>query len=140
MKIGSVDFLAKMNNMNSENFFKQMFYDIWQGNDINKIGKYYSKHFIEEIYFDKEGEEKIAHTMNYDDIIQQSLYLKNNYKNTTVYFKNILSAENNNIAVNFHSQFTEIKTEKQINRYVAGIWHIDHESKIDHVWAVVVEK
>jgi len=140
LKISSADFLVRINNMNSESFFKQMFYDVWQGNDIDKIGEYYSKNFIEEIYFDKGNDEKITHTMNYDDIIQQSVYLKNNYKNTIVYFKNILSAENNNIAVNFHSQFTEIETGKQINRYVAGIWHIDHENKIDHVWAVVVEK
>lgn len=132
--------LGAIHNMNTENFFKQMFYDIWQGNDIAKISEYYSKNFIEEIYIDKNDDEKIAHTMNYTDIIQQAKYLKENYKNTIVDFKNILSAENNHIVVNFHSQFTEIKTEKRINRYVAGTWHLDHENKIDRVLAVVVEK
>lgn len=122
--------------MNSEKFFKEMYFNIWQGNDLSRFDEYYSKDFQEIIGVSDENQLPIELKMNYDDLLKQAKWQKENYKNTTIDIKKIVG-EGKYISVTFYSSSIDKKTGELRHRYVCGIWGLNHDNKINRVWAVV---
>lgn len=123
--------------MNVEKFFKEMYHNIWQSNDLSKLDAYYAKDFEETVYVSDEKNKPIELQMKYDDIVKNAKWQKDNYKDTTFEIKKIVAGENNHISVNFYSTSIYKKTGEPRHRYVCGIWRLNRENKINRVWAVV---
>ncbi|MDF1794898.1 MAG: hypothetical protein P1U63_00015 [Coxiellaceae bacterium] len=121
--------------MNAETFFKSMYFDIWQGNSIEKLSDYYSESFQEIVDFTDENNEAITESLDYQDLIQRSRFKKENYKNTTLDIKRFVACKNT-ITVYFYSNSIDKSTDELIQRRVCGIWQLDEDNKIDKVWAV----
>ncbi len=123
--------------MNAEKFFKEMYYNIWQSHDLSRFDDFYAKNFEETISVSDENRQPIELRMHYDDLVRQAKWQRENYKDTTIDIKKIVSAEENSISVHFYSTSVEKNTGKLRHRCVCGIWHLNRENKIDRVWAVV---
>ena len=123
--------------MNFEKYFKEMFYNIWQGNDLNKIDVYYAKDFEETVSVADENNMPLELTMNYIDLVNHAQWYKENYKNITLDIKKIVTTQDNHISVYFYSSSIDKKTDELKHRWVCGIWRLNKENKISRVWAVV---
>ncbi len=123
--------------MNAEKFFKEMYYNIWQGKDLSKFERYYSNDFEETIDVSDENKSPLELHMNFHDLIEQAKWQKENYKNTTIDIKKLVSNGNDHISVHFYSTSIEKRTGEIKHRCVCGIWRLNKENKIDRVWAVV---
>ena len=123
--------------MNVEKYFKEMYADIWQGNNLNKIDDYYAKDFEETISVCDENKNPIEINMKYSDLVNQATWQKENYGNTTFEIRNIVEGLDNHISVYFYSSSVDKKTGELRHRYVCGIWHLNQNKQIDRVWAVV---
>jgi hypothetical protein len=123
--------------MNAEKFFKEMYHYIWQSHDLSKFDDYYAKDFQETIDVSDANKQPLELRMNYDDLVKQAFWQKENYKDTTIVIKKIIVGEGNHISVNFYSTSIERKTGDLHHRCVCGIWRLNKENKIDRVWAVV---
>jgi len=123
--------------MNAENFFKEMFYNIWQSHDISRLDDFYAKDFQEIIAMTDDDHKPFEVSMNYAYMVEQAQLHKDNYKDTTLDIKKAVATADNHIAVNFYSSAVNRETGILRYRYVCGIWRLNHENKIDRVWAVV---
>jgi hypothetical protein len=123
--------------MNAEKFFKEMYANIWQGNDLTKFDQFYSKDFEETISVSDDDKNPIELKMRYDDLFDQAKWQKENYKNTTFQMIKLVASGADYISVHFYSSSIEKNTGEIKHRYVCGIWHLNKENKIDRVWAVV---
>jgi hypothetical protein len=123
--------------MNAEKFFKEMYYNIWQSNDLSKFDHFYAKDFEETISVSDDNKQPLELQMNYDDLVKQARWQKESYKSTTIDIKKIVVSEGGYISVHFYSTSIEKNTGELRHRYVCGIWHLNKENKIDRVWAVV---
>lgn len=123
--------------MNIEKYFKDMFFNIWQGNDLNKIDDFYAKDFKETVSVSNENKEPVELNMSYADIVSQAKWQNQTYQNTTIDIKKIIAGEDNHISVYFYSSSIDKKTGKLKHRCVCGIWRLNEENKINRVWAVV---
>lgn len=121
---------------NAENFFKEMYYFIWQSNDLSKFDDYYAKDFYETISVSNQKNNPIELTMDYNELKQQAIWHQEKYYNTTVDFKKIIGNECH-IAVNFQATSIYKPTDELQHRCAAGIWQLNEENKIDRAWAVV---
>lgn len=122
--------------MTAENFFKSMYFDIWQSNNIDKIDDYYAKSFEEIIDTTDEKKEPVTISLGYQGIVDQATFQKEHYKDTTLEIKKI-TANDDHIAAHFYSTSIDKRTNEIRHRCVCGIWHLDNDGKIDRVWAVV---
>ncbi|OGO94873.1 MAG: hypothetical protein A3F10_05555 [Coxiella sp. RIFCSPHIGHO2_12_FULL_42_15] len=123
--------------MDVKKFFQEMYFHIWQGNDLSKIDDFYANDFEETVCVSDENKQPIELTMAYNDIVKQAKWQKNNYQNTTIDIKKIVAGVDNHISVNFYSSSIYKKTGELRHRCVCGIWRLNQENKIDRVWAVV---
>lgn len=123
--------------MDAEKFFKEMYFNIWQSNDLSKFDDYYAKDFGETISVSDEDKRPIELQMNYDDLAKQAKWQKDNYEDTTLDVKKLVASEDNHISVSFYSTSIEKKSGELRHRCVCGIWRLNQENKIDRVWAVV---
>ena len=124
--------------MNAENFFREMFHNIWQSHDISRIGDYYASTFEETIQsWDEQQQKPVELRMDYQYMVEQAALHKAHYRDTTLDIQKIVPGEKNHISVNFYSSSVNRKTGKTRYRYVCGIWRLNTENKIDRVWAVV---
>lgn len=123
--------------MDAEKFFKEMYYNIWQSNGLNKFDDFYAKDFEETISVSDENREPIELRMNYDDLVRQAKWQKETYRDTTLDIKKIVAGQGNYISVHFYSTSIEKTTGELRHRCVCGIWRLNKENKIDRVWAVV---
>ena len=123
--------------MNAEKFFKQMYFDIWQSNNLNKLDDYYAREFQETVQFSDDNKQPIELNMNYDDLTRQAKWQAETYEDTTFEIKKITASNGNHIAVHFYSTSIVKQTGELRHRCVCGIWHLNEENKIDRVWAVV---
>ena len=123
--------------MNVEEYFKEMYANIWQGNDLNKLDDYYAKDFEEAISVCDENKNPIEIKMKYDDLVRQAIWQKENYENTTLELRKIVKGLDNHISVYFYSSSRDKKTGELRHRYVCGIWRLNLHKQIDRVWAVV---
>ncbi len=124
------------NNMDAGAFFKSMYFDIWQSNNIDKIDDYYAKNFTETIDTTNDKKEPIELSLDYQGIVDQAHFQKENFKDTTFEIKKLTSTSTD-ISVHFFSTSIDIKTNELKYRCVCGIWQLNNEGKIDRVWAVV---
>ncbi len=122
--------------MNAENFFKTMYFDIWQSNNIGKIDVYYAENFTESIDTTNEKKEPVELELDYQGIVNQAHFQKENYKDTTFEIKKLVSTSDH-ISVHFYSTSIDKTTNEIKHRCVCGIWRLDEKGKIDRVWAVV---
>ncbi len=123
--------------MNIEEYFKEMYFNIWQSNDLSKIDKYYAKDFEETISVCDENKNPIELRINYNDIVKQAKRQKETYKDTTFSIKKIVSSVDNHISIYFYSSFIDKKTGELRHRFVCGIWRLNQNNQINRVWAVV---
>ncbi|HSX03298.1 MAG TPA: hypothetical protein VLG76_01065 [Rhabdochlamydiaceae bacterium] len=123
--------------MNTEKFFKEMYRDIWQSKDLSQFERYYSKDFEETISVSDENKNPLELHMNYQDLLEQAKWQKENYKDTTIDIKKLVASGNDHISVYFYSTSIEKRTGEIKHRCVCGIWRLNKEKKIDRVWAVV---
>ncbi len=123
--------------MPAEQFFKIMFFNIWQGHDLNRIDEFYARDFQEMISVADDQKRPIVSNLDYDDLVQFAHWYKENYQNTTLDIKKIVAGDNQHISVYFYSSSIEKKTQELRHRWVCGIWHLNESHKIDRVWAVV---
>ncbi len=123
--------------MNAEKFFKEMYYYIWQSNDISKFDDYYAKDFEETISVCDDNKQPIEFKMNYEDLARVAVWQKENYKDTTFEIKKLVASDGNYISVHFYSTSIEKQTGELRHRCVCGIWRLNKENKINQVWAVV---
>lgn len=123
--------------MNVKEFFQEMYFNIWQSNDLSKFGDFYANSFEETVYVSDENKQPIEITMTYDDIVKQAKWQKDNYQNTTIDIKKIVAGIDNHISVSFYSSSIYKKTGELRHRCVCGIWRLNQDNKIDRVWAVV---
>ena len=123
--------------MNKEIFFKEMFFNIWQGHDLTKFDKFYARDFEEIVHVSDKNQLPIEIGMNYDNLVDQAKWYQEHYTDVTLKINKIIGAENNHLCVNFYSSSIFKKTGELHHRYVSGIWKINHDNKIDRCWAVV---
>lgn len=123
--------------MNHEEFFKQMFFNIWQGNDVTKFNDFYAKDFEETVNVSNKDQLPIELSMTYNELSVQAKWYKEHYTDVTLKINKIIGAENNHICVNFYSSSIFKSTGELHHRYVSGIWRLNRANKIDRVWAVV---
>ncbi|MDN3506684.1 MAG: hypothetical protein P0S96_05600 [Simkaniaceae bacterium] len=123
--------------MDLEKFFKEMYYNIWQSNDLSKFDDYYAKDFRESISVSDDEKRPIELQMDYNDLVKQAHWQKENYEDTTIDFKKVVVSDDNHISVSFYSTSIEKKSGELRHRCVCGIWRLNKENKIDRVWAVV---
>ncbi len=79
--------------------------------------------------------ELITVSLDYQGIVQQSRFKKENYTNTTLEIKKLVAC-NNTISVYFYSSSIDKKTDELKYRRICGIWQLNEDNKIDRVWAV----
>tara|TARA_R110000868_G_scaffold8205_3_gene42550 strand:- start:142488 stop:142877 length:390 start_codon:yes stop_codon:yes gene_type:complete len=123
--------------MDVETYFKDMYYNIWQSHDIGRFDEFYAKDFHETIMTSDDSKQPVQLQMNYDELKAQTIWQKDNYKDTTIEYKKIIAGEGSHISVCFYSTSTYIPTGDLHHRCVSGIWHINNNHQIDHVCAVV---
>lgn len=123
--------------MNIEKFFKDMFFNLWQGNDVTRFDEFYTKDFEESVDVSDKNQLPIELKMNYDELAKQVLWYKEHYTDVTFDIKKIIGDSNKHICVNFYSSAIYKKTGELHHRYVCGIWHLNYDNKIDRVWDVV---
>lgn len=123
--------------MDVEKYFKEMYFYIWQSNDLSKLDQYYAKDFAEVIQVCDDNKKPIEFNMQYADIVKQAKWQKDSYKDTTFEIKKIVAGADNHISVHFYSTSIEKKTGELRHRCVCGIWHLNENNQIDRVWAVV---
>lgn len=123
--------------MKPQEFFKQMYFDIWQSNDLNKFDDYYARDFQETIQFTDDDKQPIEFNMDYNDLVKQAKKQAETYRDTTFEIKKIVATDDNYISVHFYSTSIVKATGELRHRCVCGIWHLNIENKIDRVWAVV---
>lgn len=114
-----------------------MYYNIWQGKDLSKFERYYSNDFEETSSVSDENKNPLELHMNFHDLIEQAKWQKENYKDTTIDIKKLVSNRNDYISVHFYSTSIEKRTGEMKHRCVCRIWRLNKENKIDRVWAVV---
>ena len=119
-----------------ESFFKKMYFDIWQSNNIEEIDKYYANDFKETIDTTNTHNEPLELALDYDGIVEQSQFQKENYSDTTFELKKLVASDNY-ISVHFYSTSLFKQTGEKRHRCVCGIWRLNKDKKIDRVWAVV---
>ena len=78
-----------------------------------------------------------VHEMNYEYMVEQAALHKENFRDTTLDIKKLISEDNQHIAIYFYSTSIEKKSGKLRYRHVSGIWRLNAENKIDRVWATV---
>lgn len=122
--------------MDAEKFFKEMYYNIWQGHDLNKFNEFYADDFQETISLTEGSKKPVEIKMDYNELLKQAKWQKENYKDTTIDIEKIEVNDGNYLSVNFHSSSVEKNTGKLRNRHVCGIWRLN-KGKIDRVLAVV---
>lgn len=123
--------------MNAQEFFKQMYFDIWQSNDLSKFDDYYARDFQEIIQFTDNNRQPVEFNMDYNDLVKQAKTQAETYRDTTFEIKKIVVSSDNHISVHFYSTSIVKATGELRHRCVCGIWHLNRENKIDRVWAVV---
>ncbi|GEM_PF-2931918 len=123
--------------MNIEEYFKEMYANIWQGNNLDKIDDYYAKDFEEIISVCDENKNPIEINMKYSDLVNQAIRQKENYEKTTFEIRKIVESLDNHISVYFYSSSIDKRTGELRHRYVCGIWRLNKDKQIDRVWAVV---
>ncbi|ABS76692.1 nuclear transport factor 2 family protein [Coxiella burnetii] len=123
--------------MDAKKFFKEMYFNVWQSNDLSKLGDFYAKDFQETIQVADEKKEPIELNLNYDDLVRQAKWKSETYKDTTFEIKKIVASDDDHISVHFYSTSIVKETGELRHRCVCGIWHLNEEGKIDRVWAVV---
>ena len=123
--------------MNVTEYFKEMYHNIWQSNDISRFDEYYAKDFQETISLSDDHKQPIEINMDYVHLKEQAKLQKDNYQDTTIDYKAIVPGENNHISVYFHSTSIVKKTGELQHRCVCGIWRLNENQQIDRVWAVV---
>ena len=123
--------------MNAQQYFKEMFHSIWQGHNLSKLEEFYAKDFQETISMADDHKRPFELKMNYDDLVAQAKWYKENYKETTLDIKQLVAGERNTFSVYFYSSSVEKESGELRHRWVCGIWRLNKENKIDRVWAVV---
>jgi hypothetical protein len=123
--------------MQAEQFFKTMFFNIWQGHDLNRIDEFYARDFQEMISVADDKKKPIVSNLGYEDLVRFAHSYKENYQDVTIDIKKITSSDDQHISAYFYSSSVEKKTQELRHRWVCGIWHLNDHHKIDRVWAVV---
>lgn len=122
--------------MNYDQLFRNMFYDIWQGNNISSFDNYYSKNFHESITSSDLNGKRIVINMDYHQLKNEAISYSDKYKDVTINIEKLVASDNY-ISVCFYSTMIDKHTHSLLYRCVSGIWHLDENNKIDRVWAVV---
>ncbi len=123
--------------MNLKIIFKNMFFDIWQGNNTDKFSDYYAADFSEVVTLTDKNDQPLDIEMNYEKLLEQVYWYKSNYSDVTIDIKKAVEGEDNHLSVIFYSSAIDNKTGSLKHRCVSGIWHFNAASKIDNVSAVV---
>src|SRR5205085_5401547 len=106
--------------MNMEKYFKEMYANIWQGNDLSKIDDYYAYDFEEIISVCDEHKNPIEIRMKYDDLVKQAKWQNGNYVNTTLDIRKIVADLGNHLSVYFYSSSVDKNSGEIKHRYVCG--------------------
>ncbi len=81
-----------MNQKEAEQFVKKLYYDIWEGHNVDKFSDYYHPN----LQTDLGGK-----SIDFTEIKLHALTMKEKWVNTKVDFKDIISDGHNKIAVRF---------------------------------------
>lgn len=122
--------------MNDNRFFQEMFFNIWQGNDLSQFDRYYAKDFQETITVSDEENRPLDLRMNYRELLEQAKWQKENATDTTLEIKKLVVSDDY-VSVHFYSTSIVKSTGELRHRSVCGIWHLNQNGQIDRVWAVV---
>lgn len=102
-----------MNQIEAENFVKQLFHDIWEGHDISRFNDYYHA----DIQADAGGK-----PIDFATIQLHAQTMKTEWSNTQVVFKDIISNGHNKIAVRF--VMSSIKQGQAMSFEMMGIYDL----------------
>lgn len=102
-----------MTQSEAEKFVKSLFYDIWEGHNIDKFDDYYHS----DVQTDLGGK-----SIGFDVIKQHATNMKNEWKNTKIIFKDIISNGQNKIAVRFY--MSGIKQGEPVSFEMMGIYDL----------------
>lgn len=118
-------------------YFKTMYYYIWQGHDLSKLDEFYARDFVETISAADHQGQPLEILLNYDELAKQARWQKENYQDTSFDIKKIVVNENQHVSMYFYSTSRLKKNLELQHRSVCGIWRLNTDQKIDRVWAVV---
>jgi len=64
--------------MDAEKFFKDMYYNIWQSNDLSRFDDFYAKDFIETISVSDKDNQPLEIKLNYEELLKEAKKQKKN--------------------------------------------------------------
>lgn len=94
--------------MNVEAYFTEMYSKIWQGNDLSQFDEYYAKTFEEIISVCDENNNPVEIKMQYDELLNQAIWQKENYVGTTLEIRKISEGLEDHMSVYFYSSSAEL--------------------------------
>ena len=97
-----------------------MYFDIWQSNAVEKMDHYYAKSFVETIDTTDSDNTLITLSLDYQGILEQALFQKKNFKNTTFEIKKLIAC-GSTISVHFYSSSVNKRTNELKHQCVCGI-------------------
>lgn len=102
-----------MNQNEAEQFVKNLFYDIWEGHNLDKFHDYYHL----DVRTDLGGK-----ALDFAEIKLHARTMKTQWSNTKVIFKDIISNDHNKIAVRFN--MSGIKEKVPVSFEMMGIYDL----------------
>jgi hypothetical protein len=125
--------------MNCEAFVKRVYHDIWQGHAVENLFEYYSKD-VKAFVHVSPGECVIDDIeLNYEDIVNQAVWQKENFHNIQFDFKSIFSdAAQKKISICFYSSLQCRKTGDERHFRLSGVYFLNEQDKIVEVRAVML--
>jgi hypothetical protein len=81
-----------MNQVQAENFVRKIFFDIWEGHNLDQFDQYYHPNVITDLG---------GKSIDFSEIQLHAQTMKKTWINTKVIFKDIISNGHNKIAVRF---------------------------------------
>ena len=125
--------------MNPEQFVKNLYRDIWQGEDISKISDYYADDIKAVLSASPEAEKIEDSVLVYSDIVKQAKWQKETFEDVHFDFKSIFSnAENTIISFYFFSSIKDRNTSKVYEYRVSGEYHLNSDGKINAAYAIML--
>jgi len=123
--------------MNAEKFIKEMYYNVWQGNDLSKIDDYYAKEVEATMCVSDDNKNPLDVTLHYDDVVKRAKWQQEHFEELVFDFKVIVAGEDQHISAIYYLSATEKKTGEKKQFRVSGIWQLNQDNKIKRVWAVL---
>lgn len=125
--------------MKPEEFIKQVYRDIWQGEDIGKISTYYAEN-VEAVVSVSPKDQCIEDlALGYEDVVKQAAWQKETYHNIHFDFKSVFAdKDGKKVSIYFYSQ-TQSRETGEVRHYrVSGEYHLNDAGKIEKVFAVML--